>query len=49
MTDKILKIIEQKLEDIIDALKHTNAKDAAKKSKSEENDLDLLFQPKKKW
>lgn len=41
--------IEQKLEDITDALKHTNAKDAAKKSKSEENDLDLLFQPKKKW
>jgi len=41
--------ITQKLEDITDALKHTNAKDAAKKAKSEENELDLLFQPKKKW
>lgn len=41
--------IAQQLEDITDALKHTNAKDAAKKAKSEENELDLLFQPKKKW
>jgi len=41
--------ITQKLEDITDALKNTNAKDAAKKAKSEENELDLLFQPKKKW
>ena len=41
--------ISQQLEDITDALKHTNAKDAAKKAKSEENELDLLFQPKKKW
>jgi hypothetical protein len=41
--------ITQKLEDITDALKHTNAKDAEKKAKSEENELDLLFQPKKKW
>lgn len=41
--------VTEKLEDITDALKHTNAKDAAKKAKSEENELDLLFQPKKKW
>ncbi|WP_057830680.1 hypothetical protein [Colwellia sp. TT2012] len=41
--------ISQKLEDITDALKHTNAKDAAKKAKSEESELDILFQPKKKW
>jgi hypothetical protein len=41
--------ITQQLEDITDALKHTNAKDAEKKAKSEENELDLLFQPKKKW
>jgi hypothetical protein len=41
--------IAQQLEDITDALKHTNAKDAAKKAKNEENELDLLFQPKKKW
>ena len=41
--------VTQQLEDITDALKHTNAKDAAKKAKSEENELDLLFQPKKKW
>ena len=41
--------VAQHLEDITDALKHTNAKDAAKKAKSEENELDLLFQPKKKW
>ena len=37
------------LEEITSALKNTNAKDAAKKAKSEEDDLDLLFQPKKKW
>ena len=41
--------ISEKLEEITDALKNTNAKDAAKKAKSEENELDLLFQPKKKW
>lgn len=41
--------IGQQLEDITEALKNTNAKDAAKKAKSEENELDLLFQPKKKW
>jgi hypothetical protein len=41
--------IEKQLEEITSALKHTNAKDAEKKAKSEENELDLLFQPKKKW
>ncbi len=41
--------VTQKLEDITDALKNTNAKDAANKAKSEEDELDLLFQPKKKW
>ncbi|XPF94496.1 hypothetical protein ACM9HF_00355 [Colwellia sp. RE-S-Sl-9] len=41
--------IESQLEDITEALKTTNAKDAAKKAKDEENDLDMLFQPKKKW
>ncbi len=43
------KEIGQQLEEITDALKNTNAKDAAKKAKSEEDELDLLFQPKKKW
>jgi hypothetical protein len=37
------------LENITSALKHTNAKDAAKKAKNEEDELDMLFQPKKKW
>jgi hypothetical protein len=41
--------ITQQVEDITDALKNTNAKDAAKKAKNEEDELDLLFQPKKKW
>jgi len=41
--------IAQQLEEITDALKNTNAKDAAKKAKNEEDELDLLFQPKKKW
>ncbi|NMP33498.1 hypothetical protein HII17_18275 [Thalassotalea sp. M1531] len=41
--------IEEKLETITAELKNTNAKDAAKKAKSEEDDLDMLFQPKKKW
>jgi len=41
--------IENILEDITSSLKNTNAKDAAKKAKAEEDDLDLLFQPKKKW
>jgi hypothetical protein len=41
--------IDNQLEQITEALKTTNAADAAKKSKDEENDLDMLFQPKKKW
>lgn len=48
VTNKQTEVAER-LEEITDALKHTNAKDAAKKAKSEENELDLLFQPKKKW
>jgi hypothetical protein len=41
--------IEDKLEQITSELKTTNAKDREKKAKSEEDDLDMLFQPKKKW
>jgi len=41
--------IENQLEEITSSLKNTNAKDAEKKAKAEEDDLDLLFQPKKKW
>ena len=41
--------LEEKLDEITLALKSTNAKDAAKKAKAEEDDLDMLFQPKKKW
>ncbi len=41
--------ISQQLDDITESLKSTNAQDAAKKAKNEENELDVLFQPKKKW
>lgn len=41
--------ISQQLEEITDSLKITNASDAARKAKDEENELDVLFQPKKKW
>ena len=41
--------IEEQLTEITSALKTTNAEDAAKKVKDEEDDLDMLFQPKKKW
>jgi hypothetical protein len=41
--------VEVQLEEITNALKSTNAKDAAKKAKDEEDDLDMLFAPKKKW
>ena len=41
--------IEERLEEITSALKSTNAQDAAKKAKDQEDDLDMLFQPKKKW
>jgi flagellar basal body-associated protein FliL len=41
--------LEDQLEEITASLKNTNAADAAKKAKAEEDDLDMLFQPKKKW
>ncbi len=41
--------INDKLDEITAMLKTTNAEDRAKKAKSEEDDLDMLFQPKKKW
>lgn len=41
--------VQEQLDLITNALKSTNAEDAAKKAKAEEDDLDLLFQPKKKW
>ncbi|PCI63609.1 MAG: hypothetical protein COB35_00795 [Gammaproteobacteria bacterium] len=41
--------IIDRLEEITSALKNTNAEDREKKAKSEEDDLDMLFQPKKKW
>jgi len=41
--------VEDKLLEITNALKVTNEQDRAKKAKSEEDELDLLFQPKKKW
>lgn len=41
--------VEIQLDEITNALKSTNAKDAAKKAKDQEDDLDMLFQPKKKW
>lgn len=41
--------IEELLGEITSALKVTNAADAAKKAKDDEDDLDMLFQPKKKW
>ena len=39
--------LEEKLQEITESLKSANAQDAAKKAKAEEDDLDLLFQPKK--
>jgi len=41
--------IEEQLSDITNQLKNANAADAAKKAKEEKDDLDMLFQPKKKW
>jgi len=41
--------ITAQLAGITDSLKTTNASDAAKKAKDEENELDVLFQPKQKW
>ena len=37
------------LAEITEALKITNASDAARRAKNEEDELDILFQPKKKW
>ena len=48
VSSKLAEVSNQ-LEEITSALKHTNAADAAKKAKDEENELDVLFQPKKKW
>ena len=42
-------MVEKQLADITSALANTNAKDAEKKSQEQTDDLDLLFQPKKKW
>tara|TARA_B110000091_G_scaffold181894_1_gene199593 strand:- start:63 stop:833 length:771 start_codon:yes stop_codon:yes gene_type:complete len=41
--------INEKLKEISDMLKNNNTKDAERKAKSAEDDLDTLFQPKKKW
>jgi hypothetical protein len=41
--------IQNVLEDITSSLKNTNAKDVVKKAKTEEDEFDILFQPKKKW
>lgn len=37
------------LSEITEELKNTNEKDRRKKAADEEDDLDILFQPKKKW
>lgn len=41
--------ISTQLVEITEALKITNASDAAKKAENEQDELDVLFQPKKKW
>ena len=41
--------ITTQLAEITESLKSTNASDAAKRAKNEEDELDILFQPKKKW
>ena len=41
--------VEGKLHEISSHLKDSNATDRAKKAKDEEDELDMLFQPKKKW
>lgn len=41
--------ITTQLAEITESLKSTNASDAARRAKNEENELDILFQPKKKW
>lgn len=47
-TSKQAEITEQ-LEQITSTLKNNNEQDRAKKDKDNEDELDLLFQPKKKW
>ncbi|WDE07321.1 hypothetical protein SG34_010745 [Thalassomonas viridans] len=41
--------IKNKLEEIAAQLRSSNAQDRAKKAKEDEDELDMLFQPKKKW
>ncbi|GLX85585.1 DNA repair ATPase [Thalassotalea loyana] len=41
--------LAEKLSEITSQLKSANAEDRAKKAKEEEDELDMLFQPKKKW
>jgi hypothetical protein len=41
--------ITNKLQEISNSLKNSNAQDREKKAKDDEDELDLLFQPKKKW
>lgn len=41
--------VEENLNRITDQLKNTNAADRAKKQAEEQDDLDVLFAPKKKW
>ncbi|WP_016957200.1 hypothetical protein [Catenovulum agarivorans] len=41
--------LEQVLAEINDELKNSNARDRLKKQAEEKDDLDMLFQPKKKW
>ncbi|WDE10086.1 hypothetical protein [Thalassomonas haliotis] len=41
--------ISNKLEEIAAQLRSSNAQDREKKAKEDEDELDMLFQPKKKW
>ncbi|QOL25159.1 hypothetical protein LP316_12745 [Thalassotalea sp. LPB0316] len=41
--------ITEKLSEISSQLKSANAEDRKKRAKAEEDELDMLFQPKKKW
>ncbi|NQY65582.1 MAG: hypothetical protein HRT38_18105 [Alteromonadaceae bacterium] len=41
--------LEDKLTEIANSLKITNEQDRERKAKNEEDELDVLFQPKKKW
>lgn len=44
-----LQEVQSYLKEITAELKSTNARDVSKKQKDEEDDLDILFAPKKKW